>query len=81
MNPVSKGEAPDSGSESEGCEGDEIEVDSQAPTFGSMRMVDGQFVIETSNFEETISDYLSRLDAEKGEESGSSEDSDEPTDQ
>ena len=46
-------------------DGDEgVESDTSAPTFGSMRMVDGQFIIETREFESSIHDYLAMLDAE-----------------
>jgi hypothetical protein len=45
-------------------EQDEVDPDPSASTFGSMRMVDGQFVIETGGFEDTIQDYMSMLDGE-----------------
>ena len=45
-------------------EGEGVESETSAPTFGSMRMVDGQFIIETKEFESSIHDYLAMLDAE-----------------
>ena len=47
------------------------------PTFGSMHMVDGEFVIETADFEGTICDYLSMLDDEHNDELGSDESTEE----
>lgn len=52
---------------------DRDEDDNAQPTFGSMRMVDGEFVIETTDFEETICNYMEMLDARHDNEIGTDE--------
>jgi hypothetical protein len=54
---------------------DEIEVDKEGqwPTFGSMCMVNGELVIKTSDFEETIHAYIRMLEVKHDGASDSAE--------
>jgi len=54
---------------------DEAESAAAPLTMGSMRMVEGQFVIETVSMEETIRDYLTMIETEKGDAEESAEES------
>jgi hypothetical protein len=65
------------GSDSED-EDDEVEgEDNRArPTFGSIRMINEEMVIETSDFEETVNDYISMLEAKQEGASESAEETD-----
>ena len=65
--PVAEVDGVDSdeeGSEDEDDSGD-LDAASVPPTFGSIRMVDGELVIDTINFEETVYGFLSLLRADR----------------
>jgi hypothetical protein len=68
-------EADAMGSDSED-EDDRVEDGNVQPTFGSIHMVNGEMLIETSDFEETINTYISMLEAEYEEAPDSAEETD-----
>jgi len=63
----------DNGSDDGDGTDDNNEADHLRPSFGSMRIVDGEFIIEVVDFEETVCDYMSMLDVEHDNESGTGE--------
>ena len=63
------------GSDSED-EDDQVRDGNVQPTFGSIHMVNGEMLIETSDFEETINTYISMLEAEYEEAPDSAEETD-----
>jgi hypothetical protein len=66
---VSDAKGADSDDEDSEDEEDTAEVETTAPTFGSMRMINGQFIVDTMDFEETIREFTTLLKVDKGEES------------
>jgi hypothetical protein len=60
-----------SDSEDENDEGAMDREDQVRPTFGSMHMVNGELVVQTWDFKETIQTFVSMLDAEHNKASDS----------
>lgn len=73
-------DASDDEGDEEDSDTENVGVGGDAPTFGSMSMVDGEFIIESVDFEETLHDYLALLEAEKEEGSASELSTDEDVD-
>ena len=63
---VSDAKDPDSDDEDSKDEEDTADAEATAPTFGSMRMVNGQFIVDIMSFEETIRKYTEFLEVGKG---------------
>jgi len=69
-NNVSDAKGADSGDDDSENEEDTAETETMAPTFGSMRMINGQFVVDTMDFEETIHEFMALLKVEEAESNG-----------